>query len=178
MNRLKRRRNKNKKKNRYLLFVSLCSFLFCILSFIIIGTNYLNPKFDYVTSNYISFKDSFSTDSLKIRYLEVMSDKKGISNSNSSNVSFNVDGNKSFDYKLILYSIGNKIDSKYVKICIVKNDKVVFINTLDKFNNIYDNGIVVYEDKISGEDKFKVYMWISKKYSGNCKNTSFEMKVK
>ena len=77
------KKKKQKKKNYLFIFFSVILCLITLLlSYIIFGTNLLKPKLNEETTSYISFNNKDTTDILKIKNIQIMSNEKGKSNRN------------------------------------------------------------------------------------------------
>ena len=176
MSRVKKRIKK--KKYKVILIFTLFIFVIVVfLSYLIFYTDFLKPKIDMLTYNYISFNNK-ENDLLMINNISKMSDNKGESNKNNSNITLNIDGKKNSKYKIVLYSYGNIIDYKYINLVLDKNNTRVLNNKLNTFNIDNDNGIVIYEDKIDDDNIINIKLWVSKDFNKNPNNTSFVVKIK
>lgn len=151
-------------------------FLIAILNIVVFKNNLITPKIDKVTTSYVSLYNQDSTDMLKITNIKKLSQKKGLSNSNDSNISISITSTEKTDYEVILYEIQNNIPEEYIKLAI-STDKKTKINTLDKIPKNEDGGRSIYTGK-TGKDNIKIKMWVSDKYNEKINDTSFEIRVK
>lgn len=177
-------KKKQKNKINYQKKISeivICCAVLCIallyVNYLIFYTNLLKPKLNEVTTNYISFNNSNTTDMLKVSNLKKMSDKKGKSNVNKKCVYYDVTGDKGRDYNLIIYPINNNIDLENVNFYLTKDKKEVLFNSIKGMAKSKDDGIIIYQGKV-GEKNMSLCMWLSKDYSKSTENISFEIKVK
>jgi hypothetical protein len=137
----------------------------------------LEPKVNELTASYISFNNKNTTDMLRINNIIKLSDKIGKSKFNYKQVTFNVEGNKDSYYEIVLYSLMNDIDEKYIYFQLEDNDKF-FSNSLSKLESSEDGGKIVYQGQIKNSNKKTIRMWISKKYANKIGDSSFEVKIK
>lgn len=146
--------------------------------YLINGTDLLLPSIDEATASYISFNNSKSTDMLKINNLQKMKKELGKSVLNTHKVNFDISGNKNENFNIELYSIGNKIDKKYINYVLKKNDKVIEIGNLETKEENYNGGIILYQDKILNSNSYEIKMWIDDDYNKKTDNVSYEIKIK
>ena len=178
----KKRISKKKLEQQKKLHKRICTTIFlCLLviglSFLIIKTDILSPKIDEATASYISFNNKNSTDMLKISNLYKMGDTIGQSIINSNYVKFNVEGEPNYRYEILIDTITNSIDEKYIKYSFSIGNKVI-VSTLDKLDINEDSEKILYKGEVNKNDKITIHMWISKEYRKNIDNTSFEIKIK
>ncbi len=168
---------KNQKKVIYYCLI-LC-LLVLLLTYFIFYKDTLKTSVDEVTASYISFNNSKTTDMLKISNLSKMKDDKGKSILNTSTKMFDVDGNIKEKYEVVVYALGNKADESYIKFALYdSNNNEISSGVLNNSKTSVDGGKVIYQGAIKKHNKLKLNMWLSKKYQGNTKNISYEIKIK
>ena len=174
-------KNKEKKNNRIkkrsivlLIFIVVLT----ISAFYLInGTKLLIPKIDEATASYISFNNSNSTDMLKINNIKRMKHKIGKSFLNTYKETFNVSGTKNENFNIELYSIGNKIDKKYINYVLLKNNNIIEIGNLENKEETNNGGIILYQGKIINDNSYEIKMWIDEDYKEKTHNVSYEIKI-
>lgn len=174
-------KNKEKKNNRIkkrsivlLIFIVVLT----ISAFYLInGTELLIPKIDEATASYISFNNSNSTDMLKINNIKRMKHNIGKSFLNTYKETFNVSGTKNENFNIELYSIGNKIDKKYINYVLLKNNKIIEIGNLENKEETNNGGIILYQGKIINDNSYEIKMWIDEDYKKKTQNVSYEIKI-
>ncbi|MBQ8534657.1 MAG: hypothetical protein IJ463_03115 [Bacilli bacterium] len=174
-------KNKEKKNNRIkkrsivlLIFIVVLT----ISAFYLInGTELLIPKIDEATASYISFNNSNSTDMLKINNIKRMKHNIGKSFLNTYKETFNVSGTKNENFNIELYSIGNKIDKKYINYVLLKNNKIIEIGNLENKEETNNGGIILYQGKIINDNSYEIKMWIDEDYKEKTQNVSYEIKI-
>ena len=174
-------KNKKKKNNRIkkrsivlLIFIVV---LTISVFYLINETKLLIPKIDEATSSYISFNNSNSTDMLKINNIKRMKHKIGKSFLNTYKETFNVFGTKNENFNIELYSIGNKIDKKYINYVLLKNNNIIEIGNLENKEETNNGGIILYQDKIINDNSYEIKMWIDEDYKEKTQNVSYEIKI-
>ena len=174
-------KNKEKKNNRIkkrsivlLIFIVVLT----ISAFYLInGTELLIPKIDEATASYISFNNSNSTDMLKINNIKRMKHNIGKSILNTYKETFNVSGTKNENFNIELYSIGNKIDKKYINYVLLKNNNIIEIGNLENKEETNNGGIILYQGKIINDNSYEIKMWIDEDYKEKTQNVSYEIKI-
>ena len=174
-------KNKKKKNNRIkkrsivlLIFIVVLT----ISAFYLINeTKLLIPKIDEATASYISFNNSNSTDMLKINNIKRMKHKIGKSFLNTYKETFNVSGTKNENFNIELYSIGNKIDKKYINYVLLKNNNIIEIGNLENKEETNNGGIILYQGKIINNNSYEIKMWIDEDYKEKPQNVSYEIKI-
>ena len=174
-------KNKEKKNNRIkkrsivlLIFIVVLT----ISAFYLInGTELLIPKIDEATASYISFNNSNSTDMLKINNIKRMKHNIGKSILNTYKETFNVSGTKNENFNIELYSIGNKIDKKYINYVLLKNNNIIEIGNLENKEETNNGGIILYQGKIIDDNSYEIKMWIDEDYKEKTQNVSYEIKI-
>lgn len=174
-------KNKEKKNNRIkkrsivlLIFIVV---LTISVFYLINGTELLIPKIDEATASYISFNNSNSTDMLKINNIKRMKHKIGKSILNTYKETFNVSGTKNENFNIELYSIGNKIDKKYINYVLLKNNNIIEIGNLENKEETNNGGIILYQGKIINDNTYEIKMWIDEDYKEKTQNVSYEIKI-
>ena len=168
--------NNKVKKNSIALLITI--FLLVIGMFYLIeGTEFLLPEIDEATASYISFNNSNSTDMIKITNLTKMKDTVGKSILNTHRHVFEISGKKDEKYNIELYSLGNKINKKYIKYILLKNDKIIEVGNLETKEENNNGGIILYQDIIKEENTYEIKMWIDKEFNKKISNVSYEIKV-
>ena len=167
--------NKIKKSSIFLLVIVII--LAAGMFYIIKDTDVLIPKIDEATASYISFNNSNSTDMIKITNLTKMKDSIGKSIINTHSQTFEVFGKKDEEYNIELYSIGNKIDNKYIKYIIIKNKNILEIGNLEEKEENNNGDIILYQDTIKDNNTYEIKMWIDKEFEKKIDNVSYEIKV-
>lgn len=172
-------RKRYTKKSIYKL--SLITISFVLLAFffgyIIFETDCLQSGIDELTASYISFNNAKSTDALNINDISKKNDKKGKTQNNKSNKSFEVKGKENQEFEVILYTSGNDIDEKYIKYFLLRGKEEKEGNLASTEKTI-DNGKIIYKGKINKYNKFKLFLWIDDNYDKSIKNISYEIKIK
>ena len=174
-------KNKKKKNNRIkkrsivlLIFIVV---LTISVFYLINETKLLIPKIDEATASYISFNNSNSTDMLKINNIKRMKHKIGKSFLNTYKETFNVSGTKNENFNIELYSIGNKIDKKYINYVLLKNNNIIDIGNLENKEETNNGGIILYQGKIINDNSYEIKMWIDEDYKEKPQNVSYEIKI-
>ena len=174
-------KNKEKKNNRIkkrsivlLIFIVV---LTISVFYLINETKLLIPKIDEATASYISFNNSNSTDMLKINNIKRMKHKIGKSFLNTYKETFNVFGTKNENFNIELYSIGNKIDKKYINYVLLKNNNIIEIGNLENKEETNNGGIILYQGKIINNNSYEIKMWIDEDYKEKPQNVSYEIKI-
>lgn len=174
-------KNKEKKNNRIkkrsivlLIFIVV---LTISVFYLINETKLLIPKIDEATASYISFNNSNSTDMLKINNIKRMKHKIGKSFLNTYKETFNVSGTKNENFNIELYSIGNKIDKKYINYVLLKNNNIIEIGNLENKEETNNGGIILYQGKIINNNSYEIKMWIDEDYKEKPQNVSYEIKI-
>ena len=174
-------KNKEKKNNRIkkrsivlLIFIVV---LTISVFYLINKTKLLIPKIDEATASYISFNNSNSTDMLKINNIKRMKHKIGKSFLNTYKETFNVFGTKNENFNIELYSIGNKIDKKYINYVLLKNNNIIEIGNLENKEETNNGGIILYQGKIINDNSYEIKMWIDEDYKEKPQNVSYEIKI-
>ena len=174
-------KNKKKKNNRIkkrsivlLIFIVV---LTISVFYLINETKLLIPKIDEATASYISFNNSNSTDMLKINNIKRMKHKIGKSFLNTYKETFNVSGTKNENFNIELYSIGNKIDKKYINYVLLKNNNIIEIGNLENKEETNNGGIILYQGKIINNNSYELKMWIDEDYKEKPQNVSYEIKI-
>lgn len=174
-------KNKKKKNNRIkkrsivlLIFIVV---LTISVFYLINETKLLIPKIDEATASYISFNNSNSTDMLKINNIKRMKHKIGKSFLNTYKETFNVSGTKNENFNIELYSIGNKIDKKYINYVLLKNNNIIEIGNLENKEETNNGGIILYQGKIINNNSYEIKMWIDEDYKEKPQNVSYEIKI-
>ena len=167
-------KNKKKKNNRIkkrsivlLIFIVV---LTISVFYLINETKLLIPKIDEATASYISFNNSNSTDMLKINNIKRMKHKIGKSFLNTYKETFNVSGTKNENFNIELYSIGNKIDKKYINYVLLKNNNIIEIGNLENKEETNNGGIILYQGKIINDNSYEIKMWIDADYKEKPQN--------
>ena len=88
-----------------------------------------------------------------------------------------VKGKKDEEYNIELYSLGNKINKKYIKYILLKNDKIIEVGNLETKEENNNGGIILYQDIIKEENTYEIKMWIDKEFNKKISNVSYEIKV-
>lgn len=172
------KKRKTKKINIKLIITCMISFL-CVLllSYCLFCTDILNPTVDELTSSYISFNNISNSDSIKIKGLKKMSDKRGKSFINYSYADFNIYMDNNNRYQIVLADF-NDFDRKYVKFLLKINDKEVLCDYLNNMNTLSNGNIVLYEGENGNKDRVVIKMWIDKNYKGNPSDISYGVYLK
>ena len=125
----KTKRNKKYTKTKVRIYSMITGLLLGMVLYVgyhISENDYQKVVIDELTTSYISFYNSYQTDSLKITNLKPMTERKGESSSNHSEKSFTVKGKKTDRYEIVLYSHGSLVDEKKVNFSLWENkEKVV-----------------------------------------------------
>ena len=167
--------NKIKKSSVALLVIIIVMTLSAF--YLINGTDLLIPKIDEATASYISFNNSNSTDMLKVTNLKKMKPEIGKSFLNTHSVTFDISGKKNEEFNIEVYSIGNKINKKYINYVLLKNNNIIEVGTLENKLENYNGGIILYQGKIIDDNSYEIKMWIDKEYNQKIDNVSYEIKI-
>lgn len=173
---------KKKKENQKKATIKVISLGLIILilllgiDYIVFQTNLLKPRIDDKTLQYISFYNKEKTDSLVIKDVKKMKDKKGRTNKNKSSLNLNITGKKNKRYTIVLYDQLDKNDEKFIKVYIKHKNKEIESNLKD-LKSSKDGGKILYQGKVDNNNII-LRMWISKSCSKKIKNNSFEVKIK
>lgn len=166
------------KKEIKISFINIITFnivlviLVIVLSLIILKTDILKNSINKTTASYISTYNKTTTDMLEINNIAKMSDSKGKSNRNKSELNINVRGDKEKEYEIVLYSKVNNIPNEHIKVFI--EDKV---KRLSELEDSLDNGKIIYKGKKYNKNMI-LRLWIDNEYKESIKNNSFEVKIK
>jgi cell division protein FtsL len=182
-NKKKRLTKKQKLKLKRQLYKNIIISIILIIlvlsfAYLIFKTELLQPRVNTLTTSYISFNNSNTTDMLKIDNLSKMSYSKGISSSNKSSIDFNITGNNNSNYDIVIYPIINRIDYKYINYSLISNNKIISSGKLEDKDTTSDNSIVLYQSTINSNNSYTLRMWISKDYKLKVGSNSFEVKIK
>ena len=145
--------------------------------YLIKGTNVLLPKINEATASYISFNNSYTTDMLKITNINKLNDKIGKTNINKKEVTFTIDGKVNDEFSIEIYSIGNKLDKKYINYILLENNKEIKLDKLNNCEEKNNGGLVLYKGKIKKNTQYKIKMWIDTEYDEKANNISYEVKI-
>lgn len=152
-------------------------FLIAILGYIIIETDYLDPSLNELTASYISLNDVTATDRLKITNLSKQTTKKGSSSNNKSFESFNIYGEKSSKYEVVLYRIGQETNNENI-MYYLENTKEKKVGCINELPTREDGGKVIYSGTIKEKEKFIIRMWVKNNAKEDAKHISYEIKIK
>ena len=171
-----------KKKDTRIKKRNICLLIFIFIMslaalYLIEGTNLLIPKLNEATASYISFNNSNSTDMLKITNIQKLNKKIGKSILNKKEVTFSIDGKVNDEFNIELYSIGNKLDKKYIHYILLEDNKEIKQGNLHNCEEKNDGGLILYQSTIKKDKQYKIKMWIDKKYENNVNNISYEVKI-
>ena len=172
-----RRGKNNRIKKRSIVLLIFIVVLTISVFYLINETKLLIPKIDEATASYISFNNSNSTDMLKINNIKRMKHKIGKSFLNTYKETFNVSGTKNENFNIELYSIGNKIDKKYINYVLLKNNNIIEIGNLENKEETNNGGIILYQGKIINDNSYEIKMWIDEDYKEKPQNVSYEIKI-
>ena len=114
---------------------------------------------------------------LKINNIKRMKHKIGKSFLNTYKETFNVFGTKNENFNIELYSIGNKIDKKYINYVLLKNNNIIEIGNLENKEETNNGGIILYQGKIINDNSYEIKMWIDEDYKEKPQNVSYEIKI-
>ena len=178
---MKKKQRKNKyTKNKvriYTIITLLLLFIVLYIGYYISENEYQKIIVDETTAKYISFNTSDQTDSLKIKKLKPMTERKGESSSNRSKKNFTVSGEKNYRYEIVLYSHGSLVDEKKVKFSLWENNGKVVSGELINMPEKNDGGKILYEGVIKDKNNFTLKMWVDKSCEENTKNLAYEIKI-
>ena len=178
MKKSKKKKKYTKKKVRiYTIITFLLLGIVLYVGYHISENDYQKVVMNETTTNYISFYNSYQSDSLKITNLKPMSDRKGESSKNSSNKSFSVQGKKKDRYEIVLYSHGSLIDEKKVNFSLWENKEKVVSGEIINMPENNDGGKIIYEGVIDRKKHFILKMWVDKDYEESTKNLAYEIKI-
>lgn len=156
------------------LLIAILLLLILGLTYIMVGTNLLEPKVNETATSYISFNNSNATDMLKVSNLTKLSEERGKSENNKSTTSFTITGEKNSVYQIVLYHIGNSIDEEYVHFSL-SDKKLLDTNILSRMTETESGGRIIYEGIIDKDKDFELKMWVDKKYEAEINNISYEI---
>ena len=183
----RRRRKKSAKVNSRNItnkFVVSCTFLVLLFllvvgfSYYLFGDKYLKFGINHNTVNNISFNDLFSSDTILIKNIKQLSDKKG---KRSKAIELNISGDSNLEYEIILVPVSVDVDFKDIKYYLTdENDNFLKSDNLGTsiLSNDY-SGHIIYSGVLNNsEEKLKLRIWINEKINKDIKYNSFEVKVK
>jgi hypothetical protein len=114
---------------------------------------------------------------IKITNLTKMKDTVGKSILNKKEVTFSIDGKVNDEFNIELYSIGNKLDKKYIHYSLLEDNKEIKQGNLHNCEEKNDGGLILYQSTIKKDKQYKIKMWIDKKYENHVNNISYEVKI-
>ncbi|MBQ6323654.1 MAG: hypothetical protein IJI22_02345 [Bacilli bacterium] len=171
----KKKKKKNKKTHHYIR--TLCMIvLVLVLAYFIFSHDLLSPHLNELTTSYISFNNSYSTDMLKINNIQKMKDEKGASTKNKGKLTIKITGSNKNKYELVVYPISNEVNPEYVKFSL-NDGKNTINNKLSEMPTSKDGGIIIYTNNINKDNNITLNMWISTEYNDKIKNNSYEVKI-
>lgn len=178
MKKSKRKKKYTKKAVRiYSIITGLLLGIVLYVGYHILENDYQKVVIDEITTNYISFNNSYQTDSLKITNLKPMPERKGESSNNLSKKTFIVNGKKKNRYEIVLYQHGSVIDEKKVNFSLWENKEKVVSGEIINMPEKNDGGKIIYEGVIENPKKFILKMWLDKSYEVSTKNLVYEIKI-
>ena len=167
--------NRIRKRNIFFLIFLICMSLGTL--YLIKYTDILLPKINEATASYISFNNFKTTDILKITNIKKYNNKIGKSKFNKNEIIIEVEGKEKEEFVIELYSIGNKLDKKYINYILLEDNKEVKIGKLNTCEEKNNGGLILYNGTIKKNKKYKIKMWIDTKYEKKVNNISYEVKV-
>ena len=178
MKKSKRKKKYTKKAVRiYSMITGILLGIVLYLGYHISENDYQKVIVDEMTTNYISFNNSYQTDSLKITNLRPMTERKGESSSNRSKKSFTVKGKNKNRYEIVLYQHGSSIDEKKVNFSLWENKEKVVSGEIVNMPERNDGGKIIYEGVMNHSKHFNLKMWVDKSYEESTKNVVYEIKI-
>ena len=105
-----------------------------------------------------------------------MSDDIGKSIVNTKYSELKVSGEDNSNYQVVIYPVINDIDLNYIKYSITI-DNNTYSDTLGNMPMSSDEGIIVYNSKVTESQNITIRMWVSKDYDGEVENNSFKIKI-
>ncbi len=170
-------KKKNKKQLQKQISITIVLGLL-VLSFlyVILNTNVLEPHLNEMTTSYISFNNLNTTDMMKIKNIKRMSNYFGNSKWNSSSIPLTITGEKNKEYEIILYTLTNDLEDKYIMYSIVGEETLAH-HSLENLEEVEDGGKILYQGNINN-NKMVLRLWISKKWKDKVTENAFEVKVK
>ena len=133
------------------------------------------PIDENISSN-ISFRNTESTDSIKINDLGIMSDKKGKSFLNHKKVEFEISGSEELEYQVIIYPLTYSVPLESIKYDF-KIGKKETAGTLVEKELTEDGGYVIFQNKNAKTQNCVLKMWIDENQKETGDN-AFEIKIK
>jgi len=152
--------------------------LVILFGYIILNAEWLRPRINELSASYISLKNQSTTDILKINNLRKLTDKKGMSNRNSTFKTFQVTGQKKLNYQIVLYHLGKKIDEEYIKYYLLNDRGNTFGGNLKEQTDTKDGGKIIYEGTIEEGKNWNLKMWVDNDYKDSINNVSYEIRIK
>jgi len=173
----KRDEKSQKKELGKVLFLAFILVILLVgINYIVFQTDLLKSHVDDKTLKYISFYNKEKTDSIIIKNIKKMTNKKGESTKNKSSLELTVIGKKNEKYEIVLYGQIDKSAEEFINVFTEHKLKKRKSN-LKKLKNSKDGGKIIYQGKIDNNDII-LRMWLSKEYSKKIKNNFFEVKIK
>lgn len=172
----KKRKNKQKEIAKTISIILILIILLLGINYIAYQTNFLKPHIDTKTIEYISFYNKEITNSILIKNIRKMSNKKGKTNRNKSSLNLNITGKSGEKYEVVLYSQTANIDENFINTFLEhKNEKKTRI--LQNLQDSNDGGKIIYQGEVDNSNII-LRLWVSKKYSSKVKGNSFEVRIK
>lgn len=162
--------------------VGILVIVILILGVILTKTSLIGDRINATTASYITFKNAFESDNMKINSLKKMNDHRGMNLSGNQMLEFSIisdNKSKGSKYDVVIYPINNTVNYDYIKYYLTdENDRVI---AYDKLSDVDSDklGKILYSDKIDNTNKkLKLRLWIDKKYDKDIISSSFEVRVK
>lgn len=162
--------------------VGILVIVILILGVILTKTSLIGDRINATTASYITFKNAFESDNMKINSLKKMNDHRGMNLSGNHMLEFSIisdNKSKGSKYDVVIYPINNTVNYDYIKYYLTdENDRVI---AYDKLSDVDSDklGKILYSDKIDNTNKkLKLRLWIDKKYDKDIISSSFEVRVK
>lgn len=171
----KKKQSQNKTKVQIILCLSLAT-LAILFAYTMKEEKTLEPKLNELTTSYISFHNSYTTDRLMINNLKRLPDNIGKSKWNKSRLVIPITGNNKQSYEIVLYSIHQDTKEEYIEL-LIHHKKEKIRKKMSELVNAEDGGKILYQGKID-HSNISINMWISNKYKEKDDNNSFEIKIK
>ena len=174
----KNKKNKdNKIKKRNIFFLVFIIIMSLVALYLIKQTDILLPRVNEATASYISFNNFNTTDMLKITNIKKYSDEIGKSFINNNDTEIEIEGKENDEFLIELYSIGNKLNKKYINYILLENNKQIKAGRLSDCEEQNNGGLILYQGKIKKNTKYKIKLWIDNDYKNKVNNISYEVKI-
>lgn len=173
---VKRKRYTKKSIHKVFSVLVLLLLLIVSLGYLIFKTDFLDIAEVGVTSQYISYNNLDSTDSIIVNKIEKKTRKKGLSKFNPSSVAFTVNGDKGKYFEIVLYPVDGSIDDGVM--FHLENGSKEYNNNISSVEKKEDGGRIIYQGYLSNNNSFILRMWIGNNSTNKFNSLSYNVKIK